>query len=75
VYLFVDPEFPCPLIFLRSGRVSSTHRMDAPDRHNGQTDIKYADNMAPHNMATRSPQCVLLPHVAYEYHGSVTITT
>ena len=39
VYLLVDPGFlsPPPIIFMKH-RASSTHRVDAPDKHEGQTD-------------------------------------
>jgi len=41
VYLFGDPGFYPPLLNFYKASRSHLRKMDAPDRHNGQTDMFY----------------------------------
>ena len=46
VYLLVDPGFLCPLNFYKASRSVPPPKMDASDRHNGQTNACPSDGVA-----------------------------
>jgi len=45
VYLLVDPGFLCPLNFYKASRSVPPKKMDASDRHNGQTNACPSDGV------------------------------